>query len=343
MSVEMNRNASQNLNTRRNARTAATLLGLLLSVRGASAELPQVAPSDPPRPTPAGAMPSQQARFDGILRMLKGGAFEQAAGVCRLVLADEPANDRAAALLGIALSKSKKYEEARPQLVRARDSKQEFPERVHAAHFLGWCQFHLGELDEAKRSFEGHLASVPGEPDSTFGLGLVALGEDRLDDADALFAKALQGFTEPRARAADQARVLVRMGDLALRRDDPTKAESLYERAAQASPLLPETWAKLARVRDRLGMHEKADAARANEARILESLGRRAAPEEEKGEPASSPATAPTKSPAESPSPTAPVVSKPGDAKPAETKPAASPAAPGSAPNPAETPKDGVR
>jgi tetratricopeptide (TPR) repeat protein len=291
----MIRKEPPNLNLLGPAVALGAALGAWVVAARADAAALQVAPSQPPAKVPSASVPAgalqQEARFDGILRMLKAGAFEQAAGVCRLVLAEEPSSDRAAALLGIALSKSKKYEEARPQLVRARDSKQDFPERTHAAHFLGWCQFHLGELDEAKRSFEAHLASVPGEPDSTFGLGLVALGEDRLDDADALLAKALQGFTEPRARPADQARVLVRMADLALRRDDPAKAEPLLERAAQASPLQPEVWAKLARVRDRLGMHEKADAARANEARILEALGRRTPPAAEKGAPTGNPAT----------------------------------------------------
>jgi tetratricopeptide (TPR) repeat protein len=333
----MIRKAPQNLNLPGLALTLAAALGPVFADRRADAAGRQVAPPEAaPKRVADGVPPgaaANQARFDGILRMLKGGAFEQAAGVCRLVLAEEPSSDRAAALLGIALSKSKKYEEARPQLVRARDSKQEFPERTHAAHFLGWCQFHLGELDEAKRSFEAHLASVPGEPDSTFGLGLVALGEDRLDDADALLAKALQGFTEPRARPADQARVLVRMGDIALRRDDPTKAESLYERAAQASPLLPETWAKLARVRDRLGMHEKAEAARANEARILEALGRRAAPTAEKGAPAEgSPEKTPEKTPENS---TEKPVDPPAAAKPVET-PADAPKAPNAAGAPKE-------
>lgn len=320
-------------------------------VAAASLAAGQVAPPTPIAPATgtagsADARGSQQARFDGALRMMKAGAFEQAAGVCRVILAEDASSDRAAALLGIALSKQKKYEEARPQLERARDSRQSFPERVHAPHFLGWCLFHLGELEAARRAFEAHLASVPNEPDSTFGLALVALGEDRLDDAGALFDKALAGFTEPKPRLPDQARVLTRMADLALRRDDPAKAESLLERAAQASPLQPEVWAKLARVRDRLGMHEKADAARANETRILEALGRRAAQGGEGGAvdpkpspegapvsptgPGASPATSPTSSPTSSPatSPTSSPSTSPSTSPKSspESSPATSPA-----------------
>ena len=64
--------------------------------------------------------------------------------------------------------------------------------------------------------------------------------------------------------------------DLALRRDDVAKAEELLDRAIKASPSQHETWAKVARVKDRLGKTAEADAARANEQRVLDALGRRA-------------------------------------------------------------------
>ena len=115
--------------------------------------------------------------------------------------------------------------------------------------------------------------------------------------------------------------------------ESAAKAESLLERAAQASPLQPEVWAKLARVRDRLGMHEKAEAARANEARILEALGRRAAPTAEKGAPAEgSPEKTPEKTPENS---TEKPVDPPAAAKPVET-PADAPKAPNAAGAPKE-------
>ncbi len=209
--------------------------------------------------------------------MLKKGAFDAAVVTANAVLIAKPDCDRAALVIGIAHTKAKRYEEAKPALIRARDSKQEFPERKHAAHFLGWCCFHLGELEDAQRAFEAHVVSVPDHPDSTFGLGLVAFGQDRLDDADRLYAKALEGFSKPKPQPVDQARVLVRMADLALRRDDVALAEKLLDSAVKAHALQHETWAKLARVYDRQGKSTEADAARANEQRILEALGRRAA------------------------------------------------------------------
>ncbi|MFM7050527.1 MAG: tetratricopeptide repeat protein [Planctomycetota bacterium] len=258
-------------------------------------------PADPPAPQAPPALPPDakvivkypdDPRLDQALVMMAQGEFEVASVACRTVLNQHPDVDRAAMLLGLALSKSKRYEEARPLLERARDSKQQFPERMHAAHFLGWACFHLGELECAKASFEAHLKAVPKEPDSTFGLGLVALAEDRLDDAARAFDESLAGFTAPKPRPADQARVLVRMADLALRNGDAPRAEALLERAVRANPVQPEAWSKLARVYDRLEKPAKADAARANEQRILESMGRR-----EAAKPPASPPDAPAQAP----------------------------------------------
>ena len=251
----------------------------------AEARTVQVVPEGIPsgKPQDATVPPSQPAspaypddvRLDTALRMLGKGALDGARQTAQTVLKAKPDCDRAAAIEGIVLNKLKRYEEAKPLLERARDSKQPFPEQKHAAHFLGWCHYHLGELSAAQKAFELHLTVVPNEPDSTFGLGLVALGEDRLDDADRYLAKALEGFSKPRDSAVDRARVLTRMADVALRRDDPAAAEALLRRAIEASPVQHETWSKLARVCDRLGKVQEADAARANADRILTALGRK--------------------------------------------------------------------
>ncbi len=258
----------------------------------------------PPTHVATPAVATDDARLNIAIRMLKSGDFEASATTCRTVLKQTPSIDRAAAILGIALTKQKKYEEARPNLERARDSKQTFPEHAHAAHFLGWCCYHLGELACAKSAFELHLTAFPDAPDSMFGLGLVALSEDRLDDAQSLLNKALAGFTAPVVQRNDQARVLVRLADLALRRDDVVGAEALLERAIAATPTQHEAWAKIARVRDRLGKHETADVARANERRILEALGRTTAPTDTPPiVPSDAPISSPTNTPSIAPAP----------------------------------------
>ena len=255
---------------------------------------PTVSPPVPPLISPATAAYPDDTRLDIALGMMRKGSYEVAALTATAVLKSRADVDRAYAILGIARNKQKKYEEARAALEKANASKQEFPERKHVPHFLGWCCYHLGDYPAARVAFSQHLQRVPDEPDSTFGLALVALGEDKLDEADVLFAKALKGFSEPTVQATDQSRVLTRMADLALRRDDVAKAEELLGRAIKANALQHEAWAKLARVKDRLGKTVEADAARANQQRILDALGR-TAPDGEK------PAAAPPVGPKETP------------------------------------------
>ncbi len=254
-------------------------LSLALSASAASvAPLLQDAPPELGRA--ASAPPAAgDPLLDGAVRLLMRGGFREAEELARTALARDAANDRAAAVLGVALSKQKRYTEARAWLERARDSSANFPERRHAAHFLGWCCYHLGDLAAARVAFERHLEAMPDEPDSTFGLGLVALDEDRLDDAERHFTKSLEGFRAlargGAPRGVDEAKVLTRLGDVALRRDDPAGAKRFLEEAIRASAVQHETWSKMARVCDRLGEHAAADAARGNAERILEALGRR--------------------------------------------------------------------
>lgn len=303
---------------------ASTVLSLAASTAPASA---QVVPASAPPSAVKGASYPDDPRLDVALRMLKQGGADACFTTATTVLAERPDCDRAVAIVGITLAKQKRYEEAKAALTRIRDSKQPFPERKHIPHFLGWCLYHLGDLDDSKIAFEQHLLAVPGEPDSTFALGLIAYSQDRLDAADELFAQALEGFTKPTPRATDQSRVLVRMADVALRRDNIALAESILNRAVKASAVQHETWAKLARVYDRQGKSREADAARANEQRILEALGRKgsvsaaAAPEpgpesglesglESGAEPKPSAPTSPTPNASEPRSPAAPQVPK---------------------------------
>jgi tetratricopeptide (TPR) repeat protein len=238
-------------------------------------------PPPAPLPAPAPSTPAKVAfrndpRIAIVQRLIQGGDLEAAAAVCRTILSEKPDCDRATMLLGVTLSKSKRYEDARAKLEAARDSKQDYPERRHANHFLGWACYHLGDLEAARKAFEAHLVAVPGEPDSTFGLGLVALDEDRLDDAQKHFDAALAAFEKAGKTGVDATRVLTRMSDVAMRRGEVERAEALLARAVAANAVQHETWAKVARVKDRLGKTAEADAARANEQRILEALGRRA-------------------------------------------------------------------
>lgn len=207
-------------------------------------------------------------RLDVVGRMLKSGQYGTAEVACRAVLKERPDIGRAEFLLALAITKQKRYEEAKSHFLAALRSEQKFLERQHGAHFLGWCHYHLGEMAEARSRFEEHLQRVPSEPDSTFGLAVVNIAEDRTEEAAALLDAAFIAFGDAKPR--DQARVLVRQSDLALRRDDAVKAESLLAQAALLAPTFPEVWAKTARVKDRLGKSEQAQIARTNEKTLRE-------------------------------------------------------------------------
>jgi Tfp pilus assembly protein PilF len=284
-------------------RTCSAVLAVAAAVAPAAAGPLAAQDAVPTAPKRAAGDARTDPRLDTAVRVLARGGFREAEQMARVVLEGDGANDRAAAVLGIALSKQKRYTDARAWLERARDSTQVFPEQRHAAHFLGWCCYHLGDLAAARAAFERHLKAVPDEPDSTFGLGLVALDEDRLDDAEKLFKAALERFrvlgAAGKPRGADEAKALTRLGDVALRRDDPAAAKRFLEEAVAASAVQHETWSKMARVCDRLGEHAAADAARANADRILEALGRRErkdddAPAAEAAPPSSEPKTEPS-------------------------------------------------
>jgi tetratricopeptide (TPR) repeat protein len=132
-----------------------TAAAALFAARASLATPPAGGAPTGPSPTPPTELPATASfpddpRLDAALKMMARGRFDIAALSARTVLAERADLDRAAAILGIALQKQKKYAEARPFLERARDSAQPFPERPHAAHFLGWCCYHLGDLEAAR-------------------------------------------------------------------------------------------------------------------------------------------------------------------------------------------------
>ena len=110
-------------------------------------------PASPPAVASPPATFPNDPRLDQALVMLTRGAFGPAATVARTVRAQHPDIDRATAILAIALEKEKRYEEARALLEAAAASTQPYPERRHVPHFLGWCCYHLGDLEAARTAF----------------------------------------------------------------------------------------------------------------------------------------------------------------------------------------------
>lgn len=241
-----------------------------------------------PRP-PAREMPFVPAdtRIGVAKAMLKGNHFADAERALGVLLQEKPDVAQAEMLLGVAIQKQKRYAEAKGHFMRVMAMRQSFPEIDHLFHFLGWCEYYTGDMESARRAFEEHLRRVPNEPDSTFGLALVAIEEDRTDDAEKLLRRAIEiQSKDPRAKR-DLAKAHARLGDLYTRLDRAEDAENELREAVRLYPNHYEAWAKLARVLDGEGKSEQAERARHEEQAAMQRVGRA------RGEGAASPGESP--------------------------------------------------
>lgn len=194
--------------------------------------------------------------------------------VARTVAGEYPELARARAFVGLAVHKQKRYSAARPILEDAMTSSQYFPEQGHLPHFLGWCCYYTGDLDSARHYFEIHAANWPNFDDTFFGLGVIALDEDRVGDAEEAFANALRiQQMQPEDRRSI-AKTTARLGDVALRQDRIDVAQARFERAVELWPDHYEAWARLVRLHHREGRHEDAERAAVMEAQARERMGR---------------------------------------------------------------------
>lgn len=227
---------------------------------------PNVGASPPPRVTDAQFV--DHPNIPVVQRLVLSSQFAQAEIVARAALRESPGCARATFLLGVAVQKQKRYSEARDLLVAAQSSGQSFPELRQVDHFLGWANYYLGDLALAKRHFQAHVGAVPTADDSWFGLGVVAIEESRLGDAESALQRALDLAGDGLPGRPMRAKALVRLGDVAVMRDRFADAVDLYEEAVSIRPDQPEVWTKLARAYERVDRASDAASARERAQRI---------------------------------------------------------------------------
>ncbi len=169
-----------------------------------------------------------------------------------------PEDGKAAFLMGLTYHREKRYALARPWFESAVALE---PAYHPTYHFHGWCLYYLGDMQGARAAFDRHLAFLPGEGDSHFALGLIALDDDRLDDARQRFRRAIELQQDNPRRARDVSKAHARLADVHIRRDELEAARDELRFATALWPQHYTAFYKLSRVLNRLGDNEAADEA----------------------------------------------------------------------------------
>ena len=216
-------------------------------------------PPEPPAQAPeAPAPPPLGPELTAIAQALGQQQTAAARRSLDAYLQRHPEDGRAEFLMGLSYHREKRYAQARPRFERAI----ELTPAYHTTyHFLGWCLYYMGEMTAARTAFEAHLAHMPAEGDSHFGLGLIDLDEDRLDDAETRFRRAIELQAGNPRRRKDVSKAHARLADVYLRRDDLAAARTELETATQLWPQHYTAFYKLSRVLNRLGEAEAAQEA----------------------------------------------------------------------------------
>lgn len=196
---------------------------------------------------------------------LAASDFDRARELADGILADHPEHGYARLLLGLAFHKRKLYPRARPHFEAVIRGGRSFEKFDAAWYYLGWCLLNLGELELAREALEKHLATAPGEGDTHFALGLVAVEEGRDDDALASFRRSIElnrAAVEAgnSGRVPDVAKAHARIADVLLARDETEAAVGELEMCVRLWPAHYNAWYKLYQAHVQLGNTDKADA-----------------------------------------------------------------------------------
>lgn len=192
------------------------------------------------------------AEADLVLQALISGDMKGGLELALELRASNGAHPRALFVHALALHKQKRYAEARPLFQASADSPETFPGAERLPYYQGWCTYWLADFDAATAYFSAH-ATATNEPDSHFGLGIIALELGELERAELELQRARAGFQErldggDLFSAADVAKALARLADVALARDEDEAARDLLKDALALDSGLPAVWFKLYQV-----------------------------------------------------------------------------------------------
>lgn len=209
----------------------------------------EAAPATPDEPKPLAA-PLPAA--DLVLQALAAGDVKSALELALELRETHGAHPRALFVHALALHKHKRYAEARPLFQAAAASPETFPGAERLPYYQGWCTYWLADFDAAAAHFSAHAAQA-GEPDSHFGLGIIALELGDLERAELELQRARAGFQErldggDLFSTADVAKAQARLADVALARDEDEAARDLLKQALALDAGRAAVWFKLYQV-----------------------------------------------------------------------------------------------
>ncbi|MGA1017257.1 MAG: tetratricopeptide repeat protein [Phycisphaerales bacterium] len=253
---------------------AASMLTLLVACSDRSAPPAEPQPRAATRVEEPATPSPDDFRIDAARALMRQGRFDLAEAALRTVLAEQIDSDRARFFLAVAVGKQKRYGEARVLYEAVLASRQTFPERIHAEHFLGWALYYLGEPEAARVHFLAHAEAVPGDGDSAFAIGLIALDADDRPEAERWLEEAIRRQENDPTLAREVAKAEARLGDLRYREDRVEEAIELWQRCVARWPDHHEAWSKLARGHARLGRDAEAALATRQWELALERIGR---------------------------------------------------------------------
>jgi len=230
---------------------SALLVGLLVTACGEAAP----ASSAPRRPTMAAELRPAAAAIDAR-------RFEEARRIAQAYLGEHAHDPQALFLIGLSHAYADNHGAARPFLEQTLARAPDFD---LAWEPLARTRFLLGDLAGARAAWTSYAERAPADPKGPHGLGLVALEETRLDEAEAHFRRALACFDalEPRqaaARAGERSESHARLGEVRLAAGDLAGARAELLRAIELSDGNLSALYTLGLVHRRLGEEALADA-----------------------------------------------------------------------------------
>ena len=214
-------------------------------------------------------------RLEQALLKITAGSYDEARAIIAAVLSDHPASYRGRFLEALTWHRQKRYEKARKGFEVVLRSRAGFAGSESVLHFYGWALYHLGRLVEAEEAFRGHAKEAPQAASTWFALGLIALEDHRLGEAESLLDNARRIQDANSKKQKELAKTMARLGEVHILQGRLELARKDLEEAVRIWPGHFNANYKLYRVLLRLGEQEAAQAALKRHQALAEASGKR--------------------------------------------------------------------